>query len=185
MDYENAYDLVSWEFLWYMLKRLGFCDKWIHWMKGCITSSTIPILVNGSPTFKFTPQHGLRQGDPLAPFLFNVVVEALSKLMGHARNKNAYKGWVGRNKVAVDLLQYADDMLFIGVACLSNMVAIKAMMRCFEMASDLKVNFNKSFFVGIGVEFEVLERWANVLNYRWMTIPFTYLGPPIMVIRGD
>ena len=90
-----------------------------------------------------------------------------------------------RNKVAVDLLQYADDMLFIGVACLSNMVAIKAMMRCFEMASDLKVNFNKSFFVGIGVEFEVLERWANVLNYRWMTIPFTYLGPPIMVIRGD
>ena len=66
VDYEKAYDSVSWEFLKYMLVRLGFYPKWIHWMEGCLSSASVSILVNGSPSAEFTPQRGLRQGDPLA-----------------------------------------------------------------------------------------------------------------------
>jgi len=69
-NFEKAYDSVNWEFLFYMLQRLGFCQKWIKWIRGCLESSTISILVNGSPTEQFVPTKGLRQGDPLAPFLF-------------------------------------------------------------------------------------------------------------------
>ena len=68
VDYEKAYD--SWDFLFYMMKRLGFCVKRILWIRECLESSTISVLVNGSPTQEFCPSKGLRQGDPLAPFLF-------------------------------------------------------------------------------------------------------------------
>ena len=78
VDYEKAYDSVSWDFLFYMLERTGFSSKWVKWIAGCLKSASISFLVNGSPTTEFYPKRGLRQGDPLAPFLFNVVAEALN-----------------------------------------------------------------------------------------------------------
>ena len=75
VDYEKAYDSVSWDFLVYMLRRMGFCDKCIQWIVACLQSASISVLVNGNPLAEFSPQRGLRQGDPLAPFLFNVVAE--------------------------------------------------------------------------------------------------------------
>lgn len=60
VDYEKAYDSVSWNFLFYMLQRMGFCSKWIQWIEGCLKSAFISVLVNGSPTSEFIPQRGLR-----------------------------------------------------------------------------------------------------------------------------
>ncbi|XP_068486479.1 secreted RxLR effector protein 78-like [Phaseolus vulgaris] len=81
VDYEKAYNSVRWKFIYYMLKRLGFCAKWI---KDCLESSTISVLVNGSPKEEFEPQKGLRQGDPLAPFLFLIVAEELAGVVRQA-----------------------------------------------------------------------------------------------------
>ena len=53
VDYEKAYDSVSWEFILYMLKMVGFCDKWIHWIKSCLDSTSVSMLVNDSPTKEF------------------------------------------------------------------------------------------------------------------------------------
>ena len=69
--------------------------------------------MNGSPTSEFVPQRGLRQGDPLAPFLFNIVAEGLNGLMRRAVEENMYKGYlVGANNVPISILQYADDTIF-------------------------------------------------------------------------
>jgi len=57
VDYEKAYDSVSWNFLFYMIRRMGFCPRWIE---GCLSSASVSILVNGSPSAEFTPQRGLR-----------------------------------------------------------------------------------------------------------------------------
>ena len=81
VDYEKAYDSVSWQFLIYMMRRMDFNPRWIMWIEGCLASASISILVNGSPTKEFSPSRGLRQGDPLAPFLFNIVAEGLNGLM--------------------------------------------------------------------------------------------------------
>ncbi|XP_068474583.1 secreted RxLR effector protein 78-like [Phaseolus vulgaris] len=81
VDFEKAYDSVRWSFLFDMLQRLGFHEKWILWVKGCLASSSVSVLVNGSPTEEFRPSRGLRQGDPLAPFLFLVVAEGLAGLV--------------------------------------------------------------------------------------------------------
>ena len=84
VDYEKAYDSVSWNFLLYMLLRLGFCLKWIQWIEGCLKFAFVSVLMNGSPSAEFIPQRGLRQGDPLASLLFNIVAEALTGLMRKA-----------------------------------------------------------------------------------------------------
>jgi len=55
VDYEKAYDSVSWEFLLYMLRRMGFCENWISWIEGCLKSASISILSNSSLTSEFTP----------------------------------------------------------------------------------------------------------------------------------
>ena len=113
VDYEKAYDLVSWNFLVYMLRRLDFCAKWIQWIVGCLKSTSISVLVNGSPSTEFSPQRGLRQGDPLAPFLFNIVGEALNELVRKAVKRNLFWGFsMGANSVDISILQYADDTIF-------------------------------------------------------------------------
>jgi len=64
-----------------MLGMLGFCDRWINWIKACLDSSSVSMLVNGSPTKEFHPKMGLRQGDPLAPFLFLILIEGLAGVL--------------------------------------------------------------------------------------------------------
>ena len=109
VDFEKAYNSVSWNFLVYMLRRLGFCTRWFQWIVGCLKSASVSVLVNGSPSTEFSPKRGLRQGDPLTPFLFNIVAEALNGLVREVVKRKLYSGFhVGSNRVEVSILQYAD-----------------------------------------------------------------------------
>ncbi|KAK3198576.1 hypothetical protein Dsin_021991 [Dipteronia sinensis] len=75
LDFEKAYDKVNHLFLDGMIEDMGFGDRWRNWIRWCISSPSLPVLVNGSLTSPFEMKRGLRQGDPLSPFLFNIVVE--------------------------------------------------------------------------------------------------------------
>lgn len=82
---------------------MGFCQKWISWIEGCLKSSSISVLVNRSTIDQFIPQRGLRQGDPLAPFLFIIVAKGLARLMREAEKKGMYAGFlVVKDKMEVD-----------------------------------------------------------------------------------
>ena len=180
VDYEKAYDSVSWEFLYYMMVRLGFCARWIGWIKECLESSTVSILVNGSPTKEFCPKKGLRQGDPMAPFLFLIVAEGLAGMVRQAVKKKLYYGvHVGSKAINVGLLQFADDTLFMCEAKIQNAWVIKSILRSFELASGLRVNFFKTKIGGVGLEATLLKQFSNILNCKHMKIPFMYLGMPI------
>ena len=105
--------------------------------------------------WSFFPKRGLRQGDPLALFLFNVVAEGLNGLMRKAKDENMYKAYqVGSNKVEISILQFADDTIFFGKANMENVKTIKAILRSFELVSGLKINFAKSSF-GAGSSFHL------------------------------
>ena len=68
-----------------------------------MSSATISILINGSPTREFVPKRGLRQGDPLAPFLFDIIAEGLTGLMRTAVSKNIFSSYqVGRHKEEIN-----------------------------------------------------------------------------------
>ncbi|KAK2449806.1 hypothetical protein QL285_008962 [Trifolium repens] len=180
VDFEKAYDSVDWGFLDYMLMRFGFGDKWRAWMKACVCSGNMSVLVNGCPTEEINIRRGLKQGDPHAPLLFLIVAEGLGALMRKAVEVGRFKPFVvGRNGMPISILQYADDTLCIGEASVENLWALKAVLRGFEMASGLKVNFWKSCLVGINVSNEFTLMASDFLNCRIGTLPFKYLGLPV------
>jgi len=175
VDYEKAYDSVRWDFISYMLERLGFCEQWIVWIKSCLESATVSVLVNDSLTKEFVPSKGLRQGDLLASFLFLIVAEGLA---GVVRNAVLFD-WVesvevGRNKVKVNMLQYADDTLFFCKATTKSVFCLKSILTCFELASGLKVNFLKSSIGGVGVDTFTISCFAKMLNCEVMNPCYCY-----------
>ncbi|GJX53590.1 RNA-directed DNA polymerase, eukaryota, reverse transcriptase zinc-binding domain protein [Tanacetum coccineum] len=101
VDFEKAFDTLSWSFLDSIMYQMGFGLKWRNWIKGCLRSSFTSVLVNGSPTLKFKIEKGLHQGDPLSPLLFILVMEALNVVLVEAKNKHVFQGIeVGKDKVS-------------------------------------------------------------------------------------
>jgi hypothetical protein len=82
LDMEKAYDHVDWNFLIYLLRRCGFGERWCGWITHCISTVRFSVLINGVPSGFFGSSGGVRQGDPLSPFLFVLVMEAFSRILG-------------------------------------------------------------------------------------------------------
>lgn len=115
VDFAKAFDCVNWKFFYSIMAQMQFNDKWRKWIIGCISSPSIEVLVNGSPTHEFFMERGLRQGDPLSPFLFTIIGEALAIMMKEATLKGIFKPCKVRSYMVEDTrLQFADDVLFFG-----------------------------------------------------------------------
>ncbi|KAL5541335.1 hypothetical protein UlMin_044595 [Ulmus minor] len=99
VDFEKAYDYVNWDFLDLVLEKKGFGVRWRSWMRGCIYSANFSIMINGKPRGRFGASRGLRQGDPLSPFLFILVADILGRMMDKAVGIGEVKGFkVGREE---------------------------------------------------------------------------------------
>ncbi|GKV14959.1 hypothetical protein SLEP1_g25757 [Rubroshorea leprosula] len=180
VDFEKAYDKVCWKFIDYMLDRMAFSGTWRRWIQECLQSSMVSILINGSPTQQFPVTKGIRQGDPLSPFLFLIVAEGLNGLMTAAVEKNLYKGVeVGNDVVTVTHLQFANDTIFFGEASEQNIRIVKCILRTFEMVVGLKINFRKCQLMGIGVEDDWRKKMAYRLGCKEGEFSIKYLGIPI------
>lgn len=90
LDFENAHDRVKREFFLYVLRHMCFGVKWSEWFQACVSSACFSILINRSPKGFFQQQRGLRQGDPLSPFLSE---EALSRMLEVASSANLFRGF--------------------------------------------------------------------------------------------
>lgn len=184
LDFEKAYDSINWGFLFYMTSQYGSGNKWISWIKECVTSARISMLVNGSPTEEFSPQKGLRQGAPLSPFLFNLVTEGLHILLSRAQALGLVQGVkVGPNGVILSHLQFADDSLLFCAAEIDDVRNLKRVLRCFKVLSGLRINYHKSVVCGVGVPDENMAAFASILNCKVKALPISYLGLPLGLIQ--
>ncbi|GJS12352.1 RNA-directed DNA polymerase, eukaryota [Tanacetum coccineum] len=113
VDFEKAYDSVRWDYLEEVLKKFGFGDKWRVWIKSCLSSSRGSILVNGSATKEFQFYKGLKQGDPLSPFLFLLIMESLYLSFQQVVNEGLFNGVSIGSSLHVSYLFYADDVVFM------------------------------------------------------------------------
>nr|GEY15330.1 RNA-directed DNA polymerase, eukaryota [Tanacetum cinerariifolium] len=176
VDFAKAYDSIRWDYLIDVLRSFGFGDKWCSWIKGCLYSSMASILVNGSPTTEFQLHCGLKQGDPLAPYLFILVMESLHLFFSRVFDSGLFKGINIDNTVTLSHFFYADDAIFIGEWSEENLNRILQVLHCFSLASGLKINVHISQLLGVGIPFSISTAADSVLGCSVMTTPFKYLG---------
>uniref|UniRef100_A0A2N9F8U3 Reverse transcriptase domain-containing protein n=1 Tax=Fagus sylvatica TaxID=28930 RepID=A0A2N9F8U3_FAGSY len=182
LDVEKAYDHVNWDFLLYLLQRCGFPVRWRNWIKFCISTVRFSILINGCPSGFFASTRGLRQGDPLSPLLFVVVMEALSRLMDRAVQGGFFSGFsVGAqdgSAVMVTHLLFADDTLMFCDANNARIEHLGRVLTWFEAFSGLKINLGKSEMEPVGVVPNMAEL-AAILGCHCASLPLNYLGLPL------
>ncbi|XP_071718490.1 uncharacterized protein [Rutidosis leptorrhynchoides] len=103
------------------MKCMGFGLKWINFIRACLSSSSISILIDGPSTMEFSPGRAIHQGDPISRFLFIIAAEGLNILTKRAIvNDQFHFICIGHDKIVVSHLQYADDTIFFGEWSKSN-----------------------------------------------------------------
>ena len=128
LDFHKAYDRMEWKFIEQVLKALGFDQKFTSLVLQCITTVNYTMLLNGSKGSSFTPSRGLRQGDPLSPYLFILANKVLSSMI----NRVVAQGNISGAKISnttprISKLLYADDVL---VFCGAKMSELNVLMQC-------------------------------------------------------
>ena len=137
-----------------LLERSGFSAKWRQWILFCLSTIRFSILINGSPCGFFGSTKGLRQGDPLFPLLFVLVMDAHGRMLDKAVLEGRLSGFSvgileGRS-LTVSHLLFADDTLIFCEANLDHILILRLILIRFEAVSGLKINLGKSEIVPVG-----------------------------------
>ncbi|GKB05296.1 RNA-directed DNA polymerase, eukaryota, reverse transcriptase zinc-binding domain protein [Tanacetum coccineum] len=175
VDFEKAFDSVSWDFLDRIMGFMGFGCHWRGWIRGCLNSAKASVLINASPSPEFSLHRGLRQGDLLSPFLFLLVIEALHVAVEDAINVGLYHG-VQVRSLHISYLLFVNDVLFLREWSCSNIIRLVSLLQCFHDVSGLKINLQKSNLYGIGVNTYEISNLASFTGCTPQRLPFTYLG---------
>jgi exonuclease III len=182
LDLEKAYDHVNWNFLLLLLHKCGFGEKWRDWIAFCISSVRYSVLVNGEPAGFFSSSRGIRQGDPLSPLLFVIVMEALSTMMKIAEDRGLVTGFsvgpLSNPGLSISHLLFADDTLVFCDADEEQLRNLRCFFFCFEAASGLRINLSKSEIVPIG-EVPDIGRLASIFDCKVVGLHMKYLGLPL------
>nr|GFC31275.1 RNA-directed DNA polymerase, eukaryota [Tanacetum cinerariifolium] len=179
VDFEKAYDSVRWDFLDDVLKKFGFGNKWCNWIQCCLKSSRGSILVNESPTDEFQFYKGLKQEDPLSPFLFILIMESLHLSFQRVVDVGLFKGINLNHSLCISHMFYADDAIFMGQWSDANITTLIHVLECFFHASGLKINLCNSKIMGVNVEGSYVNQSAVKLGCQVLTSPFIYLGTKV------
>ena len=131
------------------LQQLGFHDKWIHWIKECISTVSYSVIVNNEPCGFFTPTRGLRQGDPLSPYLFILCMDVLARRL-HEQSLCTKSGIgikIAPSASRIPCLLFADDSLLFCKASAQSCHKLKDILDTFCAQSGQVINFHKSSIV--------------------------------------
>ncbi|CAL1363270.1 unnamed protein product [Linum trigynum] len=186
LDMEKAYDRVEWEFLFAVMKRLGFTDQWLKWVWECVSTVSFSVLVNGSPHGYFHPQRGLRQGDPLSPLLYAIYTEAFSALLNQAVQSNFLHGLkIHRRCPVVSHLFFADDSYLFLRASIPECQNLLALLSTYQQVSGQKVNLHKSTALfSANVSGREAQEIMTILGVSASGEDDRYLGLPVRLARS-
>lgn len=122
---------------------MGFDQIWINWIMKCVESVSFSVLINGSSHGWIKPERGIRQGDPLSPYMFILCFEVLSHLLTQAATNQQLKGMKIGQGPTINHLMFADDALFFCHAHKKSCTTILKILQAYEEVSGQAVNLNK------------------------------------------
>jgi hypothetical protein len=181
LDLSKDFDKLSWSYLKSTLLAFGFEPNWISWIINLTSSALFSILINGVPSRPFSPTRGIRQGDPLSPFLFIIMAEGLSRTIKAAISDQSLSGLTPHGfSPPISHSQFVDDLLLMGVPTAREAIRIKSIITLFCEASGMEVNLSKSQVFFFNTPPEIQNHLTLLLGFTRSTLPSTYLGIPLI-----
>ncbi|KAJ3703362.1 hypothetical protein LUZ61_007067 [Rhynchospora tenuis] len=184
IDFAKAFDTVSWDFLSNVMKARGISELFISWVKLLLSTATSSIILDGMPGTPFLHQRGLRQGDPLSPYLFILAADVLTRLITNIGGL-APQPLTPKLPQPYYLFQYADDTIIFSSATESAVRNLKQTLDLFSSISGLRINFAKSSLVPLNLDTHTLQQIEQVFNCYSSSLPLTYLGLPLTSRKPD
>jgi len=180
LDISKAYDKVNWNYINKVLHAFGFDHNWVRWVMAPVSSSNVSILVNGSPSEIFSPSRGLRQGDPLSPFLFILMMEGLGRSIKQAKDMGKLRGLqISKNGFVLTHQQFVDDTLLQGIPTVKEALAYKQILKDFSLASGMDVNLSKSKIFLFSTNIAIQRNISRILGFQRDSLPSKYSRIPL------
>ena len=183
MDIMKAYDSVSWEFLIDIMDVLGFPPNLKKWITACVTTPKYSINFNGESVGFFDGARGLRQGDPISPYLFVLVMDTLSQLLHHNINIGPFNYHWKCDKLNISHLCFADDLLILFKGDVESATVVKQSLDQFFQFTGLQANNGKSCLFFSNVEDHLVDHILSTLNFVKGQLPIRYLGVPLITTK--
>eukprot|EP00253_Pinus_taeda_P032607 PITA_32607 len=150
VDLSKAFDRTNWLYLRLLLTHLGFPYSYIKWTMSCIMDVNYSVLLNGETTNFFTAERGLRQGCPLSPLLFLLIMEGLSRLFASARDRHQLTGIKIADDFFLTHLLFVDDVLIFLNGSIGDSTTLQNAMHLFQQATGMQINVQKSTITTVG-----------------------------------
>ncbi|GJW86813.1 RNA-directed DNA polymerase, eukaryota, reverse transcriptase zinc-binding domain protein [Tanacetum coccineum] len=184
IDIQKAYDTVSWKFLEDVLKEVGFHQVMINWIMICVSTASFSICINDEVCGYFKGGRGLRQGDPMSPYLFTLVMEVLNMIMiKNIKDDSRFKYHYGCKELKLTHLCFADDLLMLCNGDVDSLKVMKKSLEEFSKVSGLFPNHSKStIFFGSMLENKKQEL-LEIMPFKCGKLPMKYLGVPLLSKR--
>jgi hypothetical protein len=148
LDMSKAYDRVEWVFLEKMMRKMGFHDKWIQLLMKCYSTVKYKFKINGVLTEEVIPERGLRQGDPISPYLFLICAEAFSSMLNKADQEGKLEGIrICKKSPSFNHLLFADDSLILLKVTEESAHHLQNTLKLYEESSGQTINVDKSSIV--------------------------------------
>ncbi|WVZ94091.1 hypothetical protein U9M48_040028 [Paspalum notatum var. saurae] len=180
IDISKAFDPVSWSFLIEVMKHLGFGRRWCNLLCLLLSTSSMIVLVNGEPGDSFVHRRGLRQGDPLSPMLFILVMEVLNGLVVKASQQNLLHP-LAVPQISHRISLYADDVIMFLRPIRTDLTLLSQLLDVFGIASGLRTNLAKSSVYPINCSETELQVIQETMACDLNSFPCTYLGIPLTI----
>ena len=180
LDISKAYDWAEWSFLQGIMQKLGFDPRWVKLAMEIVTTASYSVFINGEPKGWITQSRGIRQGDPLSPYLFLLCAEGLSALLNKAVENRVINGIMSsQNGVCISHLLFADDSLLFCKATVGECQQLLSILGQYEAASGQAINRKKTSFFSKNTNPEIRRLIKQQLGARVMTNSDKYLSLPM------
>ncbi|KAJ9561755.1 hypothetical protein OSB04_006915 [Centaurea solstitialis] len=186
IDLRKAYDTVDWRFLIRMLQGFGFHPVLCRWIEEMLNTSSFSIALNGETVGFFKGARGLRQGDPISPYLFTLVMEGFSMILKQCiEEASNFQYHQGCEEMHITHLCFADDLFVFTSANSESVEVLRRALDMFRTRSGLEPNLAKSEVFFCNVSMDNRQVILNLLPLVTGTFPIRYLGVPLssMVLR--